>query len=129
MAASYDPRPVTERQDHTRQFSPYRHPGTAAPPEQGPRSVLRALFELHSQRDISESLARATYAVVVVGIAITWVAVVVVGFAYGAALGALAILLGWIPALLWVVAARIVLEFSTAVETIIDRPTQRLPEL
>ncbi|MFC0247087.1 DUF4282 domain-containing protein [Citricoccus parietis] len=85
-------------------------------------SLFRALFELNGDQRMSMGLARAIYAVVV-GIVVTWVAVVVIGFSQGTTLGILALLLGWIPAVIWIACARIVLEFSTAMDTLIGRPS------
>lgn len=123
MVVSHDSRPTAGRQDPTSHFSPYRHPEHSPPQPHGPVSLFRALFELNGDQRMSMGLARAIYAVVVVGIVVTWVAVVVIGFSQGIPLGILALLLGWIPAVLWIACARIVLEFSTAMDTLIERPS------
>ncbi len=123
MVVSPGPQPATRRQEPLSHMSPYRHPGHAPPEPHGPMTLFRALFELNGNQRMSRGLARAIYAVVVVGIVVTWVAAVVLGFSQGTTLGILALLLGWVPAVLWIACARIILEFSTAMDALIERPT------
>ncbi|NUL45225.1 DUF4282 domain-containing protein [Cellulosimicrobium funkei] len=121
MVVTRDSRPAADRHDPASHFSPYRHPEHFPPEPHGPVSVVRALFELNGDQRMSMGLARAIYAVVVVGTVVTWVAMVILGFSQGITLGILALLLGWIPAVLWIACARIILEFSTAMDTLIGR--------
>jgi Domain of unknown function (DUF4282) len=127
MTTMHDPHLISARPEQVNPYSPYRYPDSGVAADHGPKALVRALLQPTAERGISTGAARSIYVVLSVGIILTWVILVIIGFSRDAMLGILALLLGWIPAVLWIASARIVLEFSTAVNTVLERSAGELP--
>ncbi|MGC5628785.1 DUF4282 domain-containing protein [Georgenia sp. Z1344] len=90
---------------------PYR----ATAPADAAKGFFAKLFDLSFNDFITLTFAKIIYVLVIGIAAIGWLMLVVTGFATGEAmLGILALLLGWVPALLYLVLVRVGLESAIA---------------
>jgi hypothetical protein len=114
---------------------PFGYPGAGAPGQsgqpgpwsqlapQGPREAnpLKAAFDFSFGSYATPGLIKLIYIIAVALGVLTWLFYVVIGFASEPVVGVLALVLGWIPTLLFVLLLRVALEVSLAgVRTAMD---------
>jgi len=73
------------------------------------------LFDLSFTSFITVSIAKVLFVIAIVANALAWLFFIVWGFRAGAPLGILALLLGWIPALVGIVFSRVGIEYFISV--------------
>lgn len=101
--------------------SPYAGSAAHHQPDQqpgvtpSPGGFFRALFDMSFSRYVTVSFARVIYVVAVVCAALFWLLMVIRGFASDEpGIGAAFLILGWIPALVWLIFVRVGIEFAVA---------------
>lgn len=108
---------------------PQSAPGWSTPPMQPPKqdaNPLGALFDFGFTKFATPGIVKIVYILSVAGAALGWLLAVISGFgagryAGGPAMGVVALLFGWIPALLFVAYMRFILEAIVALIRIHDR--------
>lgn len=76
---------------------------------------FKALFDLSFDRFITPTIAKLVYLISIIVIVLTWVGFIVAGMGSDTpSLGVVALVLGWIPALLTIIVTRIQIEFVIA---------------
>lgn len=78
------------------------------------KGFFGALFDFSFQSFITVKFATLIYMVLLVFLALGWLFMVIAGFATDAWAGVLALLLGWIPAVIYLILIRVMLEFYIA---------------
>lgn len=97
--------------------SPYGPPpGASGAGGQSPDAMgfFAALFDFDFKSFVTLKFAKFIYILLIVLLALGWLIYTVIGFIADPWLGIAALLLGWIPAFLWLVLARVSLEFYIA---------------
>lgn len=94
--------------------SPYGPPPGAGGQSPDAQGFFAALFDLDFKSFVTLKFAKFIYILLIVVLALGWLVYVVIGFIADPWLGFAALLLGWIPAFLWLVLARVSLEFYIA---------------
>ncbi|TRW43873.1 DUF4282 domain-containing protein [Georgenia yuyongxinii] len=84
------------------------------PAGQGGSSFFHALFDFSFSRYITLTFAKVIYGISIGLSIVAWLIYLFAGFAYEPGLGVLTLLLGWIPALFFIIVARVSLEFAVA---------------
>ncbi|MFT3876570.1 MAG: DUF4282 domain-containing protein [Propioniciclava sp.] len=108
---------------------PQAPPTWAAPPMPPSRhdaNPLAALFDFGFTKFATPGIVKVVYILSVVGAVLVWVMAIISGFgagryAGGPAMGVVALLFGWIPALLFIAYMRFILEAIVALIRIHDR--------
>lgn len=89
-------------------------PGSYQQTEQA-GGFFKALFDLSFDRFITPTIAKLVYLISIIVIVLTWVGFIVAGLGSDTpSLGVVALVLGWIPALLTIIVTRIQIEFVIA---------------
>jgi len=78
------------------------------------KNFFAALFDFSFQSFVTVKFAKFIYAILIAFIALGYLFVVISAFTENAAVGLLALLLGWIPAMIYLILFRITLEFMIA---------------
>ncbi|GAA3281102.1 DUF4282 domain-containing protein [Nesterenkonia halobia] len=78
------------------------------------KGFFGALFDFSFQSFITVKFATLIYMVLLVFLALGWLFMIIGGFATDAWVGVLALLLGWIPAVIYLILIRVMLEFYIA---------------
>jgi hypothetical protein len=114
---------------------PYPPPSGGEP--QGPRdrggrrpgNFLTALFDFGFNTFVTPMVVKFVYVLGAIAIALGWLFVVIAGFAgEQPGLGVVALLFGWIPALLYLAVFRMTLEFYYSVVRMSQDINRRLPQ-
>lgn len=97
----------------------YQQPGPYNGGPQGPTSpdakgFFAALFDLSFTSFVTLKFAKFIYVLIMVVLALLWLGWIIAGFSTEPLLGVLVLVLGWIPILLYVILARVTLEFYIA---------------
>ncbi|MGO1173890.1 MAG: DUF4282 domain-containing protein [Actinomycetaceae bacterium] len=92
------------------QGDPYLTSSTAS----STKGFFAKLFDFSFSDYITLTFAKIIYGIVIVVIALAWLTMIVMGFATEPVIGIVALLFGWIPALLYLVIIRVGLEASIA---------------
>lgn len=88
----------------------------STPPPVTPQlSGLSAIFDFSFTRFATPSVIRILYVLGFVGIVLTYLAYLVIGFTFDPVIGLVTLLFGWIVALLFIILWRVTLEFYLAV--------------
>lgn len=99
---------------------PYRPPGPGDPILPAGGGFFGALFDLSFASFVTPRLIKVLYVLVMVGLALTWLVLVIAGFHANALEGLLFLVGGGIVALIYLLLTRVVLEFCIAVFRIAD---------
>lgn len=104
------------------------------PPPGGPRepaepkNFFAALFDFGFNTFVTPMIVKVVYILITIAIALGWLVFVISGFAGDQpGLGIVALLLGWIPALLYLAFFRMTLEFYYGVVRMSQDINRRLP--
>ncbi len=90
-------------------------PGGPVPPKPSAASgFLSALFDFSFTKFVTPSIVKVVYVLVVIVTALAYVSWILGGFGYDTGLGVVALLFGWIPALLIIALTRVQLEYMVA---------------
>ena len=79
-----------------------------------------ALFDFSFNHFITPSIVRALYVLGLIGIGLTYLTFIIIGFASGAAQGLITLLLGLVITVVWVASWRVKLEFFLSVVRMSD---------
>jgi len=95
---------------------PVGYPGVPAPgqPVEAEKGFVGKLFDLSFTTFVTPSIAKVVYVLVIIVAAVIWLGVIIAGFRIGAGSGLVAVLFGWIPALLMIIMYRMFIEFIIA---------------
>lgn len=100
---------------------PQQSPPPNYPPPQSPnrnavegKNFFAALFDFSFQSFVTVKFAKFIYAILILFIALGYLIVIVTAFLDSAAAGLFVLLLGWIPAMIYLILFRITLEFMIA---------------
>lgn len=85
-----------------------------APERSADSGFISALFDLSFNKFVTLTFAKVIYVIAIVLVALFYIIAVLVGFSESAGIGVFFLLLGWIPALFYIVIARVSLEFAVA---------------
>ncbi|MDQ4086323.1 MAG: DUF4282 domain-containing protein [Actinomycetota bacterium] len=110
-------------------------PPSGPPPDQPyggrpaePKNFFAALFDFGFNTFVTPMIVKVVYILITVAIALAWVVFVIGGFVGDEPfVGVLALLLGWIPALLYLAFFRMTLEFYYGVVRMSQDINRRLP--
>lgn len=104
------------QQPHPYQQQPPHYPQPGQQPPQGQaateaKGFLGALFDFSFDSFVTIKFIKFIYILSIAFLVLLWLFYVVVGFVWDPGAGAAALLLGWIPVILYVIWIRVVLEF------------------
>lgn len=91
------------------------------------RGFFGALFDFSFNSFVTPKIVKVVYVLFTIGMALALVVYVIVGFAADPVIGVLVLLLGWIPALLYLAFIRMTLEFYYSVVRMSQDINRRLP--
>lgn len=95
--------------------APWQQGAGNQPGSNADASFFQSLFDLSFTKYVTLSFAKVIYVLAMALIALGYLMAIVIGFASEhSALGVFALLLGWIPALVYLVLVRVSLEFAVA---------------
>jgi len=97
---------------------PQQYPQSPVPPKKSNsvegKNFFAALFDFSFQSFVTVKFAKFIYAILIIFIALGYLFVVISAFITDPAVGLLALLLGWIPAMIYLIVYRVTLEFVIA---------------
>jgi hypothetical protein len=99
---------------------PQNPSGSGAPVAPADTSFFASLFDLSFASFVTPRLIKALYVLVMIALALAWLIFLIFGFHAGALAGLLALVGGAIIVLLYLLLARVILEFYMAVFRIAD---------
>jgi len=109
-------------------------PGGPGGPQYGPsgasgdaKGFIGSLFDFSFNSFVTPKIVRFVYILLTIAIVLGYVGFVIAGFADSAVSGVLVLLLGWIPALLYLALFRMTLEFYYSVVRMSEDINRRLP--
>ena len=91
------------------------------------KGFFGALFDFSFRTFVTPKIVRFVYVLITLAIALGYLILVIAGFVDSAASGLLILLLGWIPAILYLAVARMTLEFYYSVVRMSEDINRRLP--
>lgn len=89
--------------------------GQGFPPPEQSKGFFGALFDFGFHSFVTPSIIKVVYILGLIGIGLTYLFFLIASFSENAGIGIAVLLLGWIPALLYLALWRVVLEFYYAV--------------
>ena len=95
------------------QYPQGQYPGMPMAPRE--KNFFAKLFDLSFDHFVTPSIAKVVYVICIVINALAYLAYVIVAFIASPGIGAIVLLLGWIPPLLMIILCRLGLELSVAV--------------
>lgn len=97
-------------------------------PSSETKGFFGALFDFSFNTFVTPKIVKIVYVLVTILLALAWIVYVIIGFATEEpAIGVLVLLLGWIPALLYLAFIRMTLEFYYSVVRMSQDINRRLP--
>ncbi|MEE6272886.1 DUF4282 domain-containing protein [Georgenia wangjunii] len=94
--------------------APWNAPSPQGAPGASEKGFFGALFDLSFKSFVTLSFAKVIYVIAIVVVGVLWLFATIVGFLDSPGAGLAALLLGWIPALVYIVLIRVSLEFAVA---------------
>ena len=115
----YGGQPYEQQYEQQYQQQYGHHPQGVPPAPAGSRSAegagfFAALFDFNFHSFITVKFAKFIYILLIVFLAASWLFTIIAGFISDPLAGLLALLLGWIPAIIYLILIRIMLEFFIA---------------
>lgn len=94
------------------------------PGQSGGGGFFSNLFELTFSRFVTLTFAKVIYVIAIVLIVLYWLFAIVLGFSAHWAVGLPILLLGWIPALFYIILTRVGLELAVAMVRTAENTTE-----